>query len=122
MDAIRLLASFGLGLNEGRRTFDRLFTSGGAAVTLIVAEGRDPVGDLAALGITARPLRRPEVRVAEVRRLLGLSQAEFATRFGLELDTVQNWEQGRNRPDPAAMVLLKVIEQNPAAVDAALAG
>ena len=121
VDAIRLIASFGMGLRRARESFDRLFTRDGAAITLVVSEGRDPVAEFAALGITARPLRRPAVEVGEVRKKLGLSQADFATRFGLELDTVQNWEQGRNRPDPAAMILLKVIEQNPAAVDAALA-
>lgn len=67
-------------------------------------------------------LERPVVDVREVRQALNLSQKEFAIRFGLELDTIQNWEQGRYNPDPAAMVLLKVIQRHPEAVDAALAG
>lgn len=120
IDAIRLLASFGMGLRKGSETLDRMFTSAGVAIELFVLEGRDAVAELAALGIAAQPLRRPAVAVADVRKKLGLSQVEFAIRFGLEIDTIQNWEQGRNRPDPAAMILLKVIEQNPAAVDAAL--
>lgn len=120
VDAIRLLGAFGLGLRRGGQTLERLFTSPGIAVELTVPEGRDAVAELAALGIAARPLRRPAVEAAAVRGKLGLSQAEFALRFGLELDTLRNWEQGRNRPDPAACILLKVIEQNPEAVDAAL--
>jgi hypothetical protein len=35
-------------------------------------------------------------------------------RFGLALDTLQNWEQRCNQPDPAARLLLKVIELWPA--------
>ena len=38
------------------------------------------------------------------------SQAEFAMRFGLALDTLQSWEQRCNQPYPAARLLLKVIE------------
>ena len=120
VDAVLLLAAFGMSLRKGSQTLDRMFTSMGIATELYVPEGRDAVTELATLGITAKPLTRPTVDVGAIRKKLGLSQAEFAIRFGLELDTIQNWEQGRNRPDPAATILLKVIEQNPAAVEAAL--
>ena len=62
-----------------------------------------------------------EVDVAAIRRSLGLSQAEFAMRFGFKLDAVQNWEQGRRRPEGAARAFLRVIEREPAAVQRALA-
>jgi len=63
-----------------------------------------------------------EVDVAAIRRRLGFSQAEFASRFGFKLDAVQNWEQGRRRPDGAARAFLRVIEREPDAVQRALAG
>jgi len=63
-----------------------------------------------------------EVDVAAIRRRLGLSQAEFASRFGFKLDAVQNWEQGRRRTDGAARAFLRVIEREPDAVQRALAG
>ena len=63
-----------------------------------------------------------EVDVAAIRKSLGLSQADFAVRFGFKLDAVQNWEQGRRRPEGAARALLRVIEREPAAVQRALAG
>jgi putative transcriptional regulator len=63
-----------------------------------------------------------EVDVAAIRRRLGFSQAEFASRFGFKLDAVQNWEQGRRRPDGAARAFLRVIEREPEAVQRALAG
>jgi len=62
-----------------------------------------------------------KVDVAAIRNRLGLSQAEFAMRFGFTLDAVQNWEQGRRRPEGAARALLRVIEREPAAVQRALA-
>ncbi len=43
-----------------------------------------------------------DVDVAVIRKRLGLTQSDFATRFGFKLDAVQNWEQGRRRSDGAA--------------------
>ena len=59
-------------------------------------------------------------RVRAVREGLGLSQAEFARRFGLSLRSLQEWEQGRRLPDMAVFAYLRVIEQNPKAVQSAL--
>jgi putative transcriptional regulator len=62
-----------------------------------------------------------DVNVAAIRKRLGISQSDFAARFGFKLDAVQNWEQGRRRPDGAARAFLRVIEREPAAVQRALA-
>ncbi len=62
-----------------------------------------------------------EIDVAAIRSRLGLSQAQFATRFGFNLDALQNWEQGRRRPDGAVRAFLRVIEREPEAVRRALA-
>lgn len=62
-----------------------------------------------------------EVDVGAIRARMGLSQAAFAARFGFSLDAVQNWEQGRRRPEGAARALLRVIEREPEAVRRALA-
>ena len=62
-----------------------------------------------------------EVDVKAIRQKLGMSQAQFARSFGFALDAVQNWEQGRRRPEGAARAFLKVIEREPDAVRRALA-
>ncbi len=62
-----------------------------------------------------------EVDVKAIRRRLGMTQAEFAAAFGFGLDAVQNWEQGRRRPEGAARAFLKVIDREPDAVRRALA-
>ncbi|HKO07765.1 MAG TPA: helix-turn-helix domain-containing protein [Alphaproteobacteria bacterium] len=63
-----------------------------------------------------------KVDVADLRKLLGLSQRAFARRFGLDVTAVHAWEQGRRRPDRTARILLAVIANEPAAVRRALAG
>lgn len=55
-----------------------------------------------------------------VRRRLGFSQAEFAGRIGVSLETIRNWEQGKRSPTGAAQALLKVLDKAPEAALAAL--
>jgi putative transcriptional regulator len=59
----------------------------------------------------------PEVDVRAVRRKMGLSQSQFATKFGFPPATLRNWEQGRSRPDAPTRVLLAVIAKHPEAVE-----
>jgi len=65
------------------------------------------------------PPPSPE-QVRALRAKLGLTQAQFARRFGFTLDTVQQYEQGRRRPSGPASTLLRVIEADPEAVIRAL--
>lgn len=60
--------------------------------------------------------------VRTIRRATGLSQARFASDFGIALGTLRDWEQGRKLPDGPARTLLTVIASDAAAVHRALAG
>jgi putative transcriptional regulator len=60
----------------------------------------------------------PDVKA--VRQRLGKTQAEFARMIGVSVATLQNWEQGRRRPEGPARALLRVAAANPEAVAAAL--
>ncbi len=62
-------------------------------------------------------VRPPDVDVHEVRTSMGLSQAQFAAKFGFPPATLRNWEQGRSRPDTPTRVLLAVIAKHPEAVE-----
>ena len=62
-----------------------------------------------------------KINVRAMRRKLGMTQEEFAIRYGLTLARVRDWEQGRSAPDGAARAYLRVIEKEPEAVDRALA-
>ena len=55
-----------------------------------------------------------------VRRRLGFSQAEFANRIDVSLQTIRNWEQGKRCPTGAAKALLKVLDKAPEAALAVL--
>lgn len=55
-----------------------------------------------------------------VRRRLGLSQTQFASRIDVPLETIRNWEQGKRSPTGAAKALLKVLDKAPEAALAAL--
>jgi len=55
-----------------------------------------------------------------VRMRLGFSQAEFARRIDVSLDTIRNWEQGKRHPTGAAKALLKVLDKSPETALAAL--
>ncbi|HLN28144.1 MAG TPA: NadS family protein [Gemmataceae bacterium] len=61
------------------------------------------------------------VDVKAIRQQLHKSQSEFARMIGVSVATLQNWEQGRRRPEGPARALLKVAAANPEAVSAALA-
>lgn len=61
------------------------------------------------------------VDVRGIREKLGLSQAEFAKKFGFPLATLRGWEQGRREPSLASRNYLLVIDKQPRAVEAALA-
>jgi len=54
------------------------------------------------------------------RRGLGLTQEEFAARFHIGLARLRDWEQGRYKPDSAALAYLKVIAKETDAVLRAL--
>lgn len=56
-----------------------------------------------------------------VRSATHLTQADFAARIGVPVETVRNWEQGKRSPRGPARSLLKLIEQAPDLVFATLA-
>jgi putative transcriptional regulator len=62
----------------------------------------------------------PRVDVRRLRARMGLSQTQFAAKFGFSLDSIQNWEQGHRQPEGPARILLVVIAKNPKAVEDAL--
>ncbi len=49
----------------------------------------------------------------QVRRRLGLSQATFAQRIDVPLETIRNWEQCKRSPTGAARTLLRMLDKAP---------
>lgn len=67
----------------------------------------------------SREATAPVVR--DLRLRAKLTQAEFASRLGVPLETIRNWEQGKRSPRGPARALLTVIAHEPEMVFAALA-
>ncbi|CAA9379954.1 MAG: hypothetical protein AVDCRST_MAG93-9099 [uncultured Chloroflexia bacterium] len=58
--------------------------------------------------------------VQRVRRQSGLSQVAFATRYGIPVRSLQEWEQGRREPEATVLTYLRVIAAEPDVVARAL--
>ncbi|MET0670224.1 MAG: helix-turn-helix domain-containing protein [Xanthobacteraceae bacterium] len=48
-----------------------------------------------------------------IRSQTRLTQAEFAARIGVPIETVRNWEQGKRSPRGPARALLKLLDHAP---------
>ncbi len=64
----------------------------------------------------------PAAFVRQVRARFGLTQAAFAEKIEVPLETVRNWEQGKRSPRGPARALLKLIDRAPEAAFRALGG
>ena len=85
-----------------------------------IASDPDTAHDMAGATGWRRVANPPVPDVKAIRKRRGLSQAQFAARFGFSVRTLQQWEQGRAIPDRPARILLKVIESAPEAVERVL--
>ena len=63
---------------------------------------------------------KPTPRAKVIRRMLKLTQEEFAARYHIALGTLRDWEQGASEPDQTARAYLQAIAGNPTAVQKAL--
>ncbi|USX23531.1 helix-turn-helix domain-containing protein [Oxalobacteraceae bacterium OTU3REALA1] len=57
------------------------------------------------------------INVTALRASTGLSQSDFASRFGLSLRNIRRWESGEARPSFNEEALLWHIARNPAYVE-----
>jgi putative transcriptional regulator len=117
------LAKRHLTLAQAKRIVERMMVGERVAVEIPMVEDRTTFRrDLEANGVRVEFRNPPDdIDVKAIRERLGLSQEEFALRYGLEVASLRNWEQGRTQPELAVRVLFRVIERNPEAVERALA-
>ncbi len=60
------------------------------------------------------------IDVKAIRAKLGMTQEEFAGRFGFSVNTLRHWEQGLRQPEGPTRAYLLVIDRAPEAVQKAL--
>lgn len=61
----------------------------------------------------ARTTQMDEPDIRAIREAAKISQSQFAELIGVNLRTLQNWEQRRTKPTGPARALLKIVASNP---------
>ena len=70
-------------------------------------------------GKTVRGAKSTEVPAPDVRTIREAAQiSQSAKLIGVNLRTLQNWEQHRTQPTGPAKALLKIVALNPKAIEA----
>jgi len=64
----------------------------------------------------SREFRFSEPDVKLIRKQAGFTQSKFAALIGVNIRTLQNWEQGHRHPTGPARVLLRLVQNDPATV------
>ena len=75
-----------------------------------------PGADARILAPSVQPGRPPQADADYARRVraqVRLTQAEFAAKIGVPIETVRNWEQGKRHPRGPARALLKLLDLAP---------
>ncbi len=71
-------------------------------------------------GAGVRAYRPQSVDVKGLRQRVGMTQEQFAARFGFSVATLRHWERGDRAPAGPALVLLNIIAKDHKAVMRAL--
>lgn len=123
VDAALVLARRGMTMLRAKRAIEELLTARRVFVDLPTVEDPNTLAaDLAEAGIAAAPVEPPRtVDVRALRQRLRLTREQFAFRYGLEVETVRNWEMGRREPDTTARSYLRAISNDPEHVEEAYA-
>ena len=66
------------------------------------------------------PTTDQSTELRDIYSLVGMSQNEFASAFGISVSTLRHWERGDRAPQGPALVLLNVVSKEPKAVLKAL--
>lgn len=111
---VRALVRRGVTGSVARHVAEQLVAGLPATVEMPQYEGAGLNEELARIGVHAsEPRSIAGSDLAALRKRLNLSQEQFANSVGLDVRTVQNWEQRRSALDGPATLLLKLIERCP---------
>lgn len=122
IEAMLALRRRGLAMLRAKRAIEAALAKGRIELTVPIVESLDALAaELREAGFSLAILTPRAPNVRQLRERLGLSQEQFALRYGLDIDAVRNWEYGRREPDKAAKSYLTIIDRDPARVAEALA-
>ncbi len=106
---------------RAKRAIESLLEKGRVFVELpMVEDTKALTEDLAKAGISAVWIQPDQtVDVRALRERLELTREQFAIRYGLEVETLRNWETGKREPDTTARSYLRAIANAPEEVERA---
>jgi putative transcriptional regulator len=123
IDAAHVLARRGMPLLRAKRAAEALLEDRRVFAELpMVEDVQAVIADMDACGVAA-VLLKPDltVDVRALRERLRLTREQFAIRYGLEVETLRNWETGKREPDTTARSYLRAISNAPEDVEQAYA-
>ena len=123
IDATHALARRGLTMLRAKRAIETLLEKGRVFVELPIVEDPHVLAvELAKAGMNAVWIHPdPDIDVRALRERLGLTREQFALHYGLEVETLRNWETGKREPDTTARSYLRAIANAPESVEEAYA-
>jgi putative transcriptional regulator len=123
IDATLTLARRGMTMLRAKRAVEALLEKGRVFVELPTVEDTAALtDDLRKAGISAAWIQPdPTIDVRALRERLQLTREQFAIRYGLEVETLRNWETGKREPDTTARSYLRAIANAPEQVEQAYA-
>ncbi|MFI4988317.1 MAG: helix-turn-helix domain-containing protein [Alphaproteobacteria bacterium] len=110
----RLLVRAGVSVRSAKKAIDDL--SAGKTIhveTPAVADYDRMQRMMASQNVAVHRIMSRAIDMKALRTRLGISQEDFAGRYGLDVATVRNWEQGRTKPEGPAATLLQLIDRDP---------
>jgi DNA-binding transcriptional regulator YiaG len=113
-EVARLLAQAGVSVRMAKKTIDDLAAGKTTYVEAPAVADYDQLKRrMIGQNVAVHQIKPRAVDVKALRARLGISQEVFAGRYGLDLATVRNWEQGRTKPEGPAAALLQLIDRDP---------
>lgn len=117
---VRLLVENGMTMLTAKRAVEKAMETGQATIVVPSLRNATEFATIVAdCGFEAKAVAARPVDVAALRAELKLTQEQFALTYGIDIETLRNWEQGKRHPDRAAEAYLRVIQRMPKAASAA---
>ncbi|MDH3228436.1 MAG: helix-turn-helix domain-containing protein [Alphaproteobacteria bacterium] len=113
-EVARLLVQAGVSVRTAKKAIDDLAIGNSTFVAAPnVTQYTKFKKKMMSLNVAVAKIQRRKIDVKKLRARLGISQEAFAGRYGLDVRTVRNWEQGRTTPEGPGATLLQLIDRDP---------
>jgi putative transcriptional regulator len=114
VDAVPLLSRRGLSMMAAKSAIETALDNGEVAVRVPLVENVSSLArELLASGLRASRMVDGPIDVRALRQRLGMTEEQFALRYGFEIDVLKDWESGISIPDRATARYLHVIARSP---------